>query len=124
MIPGLESTRLSNYETGLRMLDIEIAKRLGALYGVPAAYLLTLEEDPPDPNVHHLHALYLQADARGKQSILRTAEFEAATSSSTHETDGSNSAAGEQGQAGGVGATQRQLMTQIYEQVCGQDGGE
>jgi len=86
-VPGLEPSRLSNYEKGLRTLDIEIAKDLAHIYHVSPAYLLTLEEQPEDPELFRLKQLYLAADARGKQSILRTAEYEAASAegSTLHE---------------------------------------
>lgn len=82
-VPGLEATRLSNYEKGLRTLDIEIAKTLAQIYRVSPAYLLTLEDDAEDPDLMRLKNLYQRADGRGKQAILRTAEYEAAAAPDT-----------------------------------------
>lgn len=45
-LPGIGNIRLSNYENGIRVPGIELAKQLGRLYGVSAAYLLTIEDTP------------------------------------------------------------------------------
>lgn len=94
MIPGLTPTRLSNYEKGLRTLDIEIAKRLATAYGVSAAYLLTLEEAPADADLAWLVELYRRADGRGRQAIVRLAEYEAGMSESCHIEPAADDAAG------------------------------
>jgi transcriptional regulator with XRE-family HTH domain len=96
LIPGLTPTRLSNYEKGLRTLDIEIAKRLAAVYGVSAAYLLTLEDAPVDSGLAWLVELYRRADDRGRQAIVRLAEYEAGMSESCHVEPAAADAAGAQ----------------------------
>jgi transcriptional regulator with XRE-family HTH domain len=78
MVDGLEPSRLCNYEKGLRLVDIDIAKQLAKIYGCSAAYLLTLDDDPDDKWIATLRTLFRRADERGRQSILRIAEAEAA----------------------------------------------
>lgn len=76
-VPGLEVSRLSNYETGIRQLPIEIAKKIAPVLGVSAGYLLTLEDKEEDAErIKALVALYKSSDQRGQATILRVAQQE------------------------------------------------
>lgn len=76
MVPGLSTTRLSNWENGTRSSDLKIVKKLAELYETSASYLLTLDDTLPDPRVKYLIKLYESADTRGQDTILRVAESE------------------------------------------------
>ncbi|QRX81641.1 helix-turn-helix domain-containing protein [Glaciimonas sp. PAMC28666] len=76
LVPGLSTTRLSNWENGTRSSDLKIVKKLAEVYEASASYMLTLEDAPPDPRLRHLIELYKAADSRGQDTILRVAESE------------------------------------------------
>ena len=77
LIPGLIPTRLSNWETGRRMVSVDEAKRLASVLQCSAAYLLTLEDDAKlDEDAKRLLELYRGSDARGRSLIFRVAEQE------------------------------------------------
>lgn len=77
LIPGLIPTRLSNWETGRRMVSVDEAKRLASVLQCSAAYLLTLEDDAKmDEEAKRLLELYRGSDARGRSLIFRVAEQE------------------------------------------------
>ena len=75
-VPGLSPTRLSNWENGTRTADLQIVKKLAKIYLTGASYLMTLEDEPPDPKSTLLIALYRATDPRGQEAILRVAEME------------------------------------------------
>ncbi len=62
-----------------------MAKRLALLYRVSAAYLLGLQDEIGDVRLERIQDAYQRADERGKESILRIAEVEAAQSYRTAE---------------------------------------
>ena len=43
LIPGLTASRLSNWESGLRMIGVDEAKKLAPILGISAADILTVE---------------------------------------------------------------------------------
>lgn len=53
-VQGLTITRLSNWETGARMISVDEAKRLAPVLKVTAAYLLTLTDDKETPREQSL----------------------------------------------------------------------
>lgn len=75
-VAGLTVSRLSNWENGIRMADVDVVKKLAPIYTTSAAYLLTLEDTQPDPREKALVELYKAADPRGQDTILRVAESE------------------------------------------------
>ncbi|MDY7544720.1 helix-turn-helix transcriptional regulator [Glaciimonas sp. Gout2] len=75
-VPGLSPTRLSNWENGTRTADLQIVKKLAKIYLTGASYLMTLEDEPPDPRSTLLITLYRATDIRGQEAILRVAEME------------------------------------------------
>ena len=44
-VPGLTVSRLSNWETGLRMIGVDEAKKLAPVLGLSAADILTVEHN-------------------------------------------------------------------------------
>jgi len=75
-LPGLQISRLSMWERGQRMISVDEARRLAPVLRVSAAYLLTLEDEPPTPQEVALLELYRATDPRGQSVILRVAETE------------------------------------------------
>ncbi len=73
LVPGLTKTTLNSYELGARTLPIHMAKKLAPIYGVSAAYLLTISDDMTEDV---LIQKYRQADQRGKETIQRVAGIE------------------------------------------------
>lgn len=43
-VPGLTASRLSNWESGLRMIGVDEAKKLAPVLGISAADILTVEQ--------------------------------------------------------------------------------
>jgi len=77
LVPGLTTTRLSNWEQGIRMISVDEAKRLAPVLGVSAAYLLTIDDSPGESaDVKALVELYKKSDDRGRATIIRVAEQE------------------------------------------------
>lgn len=74
-LPGLEVSRLSNWEQGLNMIPVDEAKRLAPVLRVSAAYLLTLE-DEFDPRAVALQQVYKKLGSDAKDRIFRAAEVE------------------------------------------------
>jgi transcriptional regulator with XRE-family HTH domain len=75
---ALSKSRISNYEQGIRRMGIEEAQQLSLALGtVTATYLLCLDDDGLISGAERdLLEHYRQADARGKDTILRVAETE------------------------------------------------
>lgn len=74
---GVNNTRLSNYERGIRMAPVAVVKRIAEIRKVPAAWLLTLTDDPElEKEVRRLADLYAHSDKRGRETIFRVAEQE------------------------------------------------
>lgn len=77
-VPGLTQTRLHNWEAGKRMLPVDMAKQIAVALGTSAAWLLTIEDAPPTPRETALLQYFREADSRGKDTIIRTAESQSA----------------------------------------------
>lgn len=75
-VPHLTESKLGNYERGYRMPDLEMLKILAKVLGTHAAYLATFDDDPIDPRERAVLDCFRQADPRGKDAIMRTAEIE------------------------------------------------
>ncbi|MGE5153081.1 MAG: helix-turn-helix domain-containing protein [Bdellovibrio bacteriovorus] len=73
---ALSKSRISNYEQGIRRMGLEEAQQLAAaLISVTPTYLLCLEDtDPLSKEERVLVERYRQADARGRETILKLAE--------------------------------------------------
>ncbi|MCU0833175.1 MAG: helix-turn-helix transcriptional regulator [Chromatiaceae bacterium] len=76
----LSKSRISNYEQGLRRMGLEEAELLAAALGtVSATYLLCLDDrDVLSGPERALVDLFRRTDARGRESILRLAQLQAA----------------------------------------------
>jgi transcriptional regulator with XRE-family HTH domain len=79
-VPGLSTSRLSNYEQGTRTLPVQFAKLIAPILGVTADWLLTLTNDTPDPQEQCLLDHWRHTDDRGRRAILRVAEAESSYS--------------------------------------------
>lgn len=87
-VPHLTESKLGNYERGYRMPDLDMLKLLANVLGTHAAYLATFDDDPIDPRERAVLDCFRQADQRGKDAILRTAELESRyTLTSTDDSD-------------------------------------
>jgi transcriptional regulator with XRE-family HTH domain len=75
--PEMSISRVSNWEQGRNMIGVDEAKKLAQLYGVSAAYLLTIEDKPAEPVELELIDHFRKADPRGRAQILRVAQSEA-----------------------------------------------
>ena len=84
-VPWLSATRLNNWITGTRMIGLDEAKKLAPILRVNAAYILTIDDSPGDPQEEALLNLYRNSDERGQRTIFRVAEEE-----SKYVIDGSN----------------------------------
>ena len=77
---ALSKSRISNYEQGLRRINLEAAVMLAdAFVGVSAAYLLCLDPDPADqlsPDETLLLQRFRGTDARGRAMILDVAKHQ------------------------------------------------
>lgn len=73
---GGNPSKLSNYEQGRRMPDLDTIKALAYVLQTDAAWLATLLDDEPDRRTHLLIRYYQGSDERGKDSILHTAEIQ------------------------------------------------
>lgn len=68
-VPGLSSSRLSNYENGIRRASIEIIKKLAPIYGARAAYLAGLEDEDWPTGLKEVVQRWQSTDERGRVSI-------------------------------------------------------
>lgn len=76
LLPGITFNRLSNWEQGRNMIGVAEAKKLAPVLGVTAAYILTLEDKPAEPQEKVLLDNYRNSDPRGRAHISRVAEQE------------------------------------------------
>ena len=81
LLDGVVSrSRLSNYEQGTRMIDVDMAKIVAPVLGTTPEYILTLTDEAPDPGEVELLALFRSCDDRGRDATLGTARNQAALS--------------------------------------------
>ncbi len=73
-VDGLTVTRLSNWETGTRMISVDEAKRLAPALQTTAGYLLTVDDEPGDQRLQTLVATYKLLNDAGRQTVQRVAE--------------------------------------------------
>ena len=86
-VPHLTESKLGNYERGYRMPDLDMLKALAVALGTHAAYLATFDDDPIDPRERAVLGCFRQADQRGKDAIMRTAELESRYGTTSAEDD-------------------------------------
>jgi transcriptional regulator with XRE-family HTH domain len=87
---AISISRLSNWEQGLNMIDVDSAKELSKILNVSPGYLLTIDESPMNKQEQVLLDIYRQTDERGKASILRIAETESSYIYGHDETENNN----------------------------------
>lgn len=70
------SSRVSNWETGFRLVDPLTLQLLARLYGVTAAWLYGFTEAPQSLQEQRILEIFRATDDRGRQSIWRVTEHQ------------------------------------------------